>query len=247
MNTKKNKKLGIVLPLLGAVIVSVLVSGATVKAADGLTALDKLIQLLQLAKEADQVVINAPSLGANFTVDDTPTANFNNLALMTDPLTSGNNNYNNFVIERMSLVDQANSSTPLSIKNTWALPLVVSDLLIMGDLGNASSTLTFWYAGTSTVSGVANTLATSSIPNALVNGRGLGAVANAATVIDSNFASSTLAGSEHVSIVVQPGEYFVVHCRAHNAQGSCLRAATGFSDIRVTAQLKGIATSTSQY
>ena len=239
--------------VLGMVLmVGLLVSGVkSVTAQGGKTVLGQAVELLRLVKDLNDTPAGVETpleavLGANFTVDDTPTANFNNLALMTDPSTSGNNNYNNFVLERMSLVDQSNSSTPLSIKNTWNLPIVISNLLIMGDQGNASGTVLFFYAGTSTVSGVANGLATSSIPNALVNGRGLGE-ANASVMIDSNFSSSTLAGSEHTSLVVKPGEYFVVHCRAHTAQGSCLRASSGYSDIRVSVRVTGVATSTPQY
>lgn len=259
MKKNQTRKM-LVLSLVGAVLVSAAVSGVTVRASDGLTVLDKVLQLLQLAKEVDSLPSNTgeASVGAQAaTSDDVTIAKFNSLALVTDPTNSANSNYQNFHLEYVGFVGQVGNATntPLSVKNSWAQTVYAKDAWAKC-IGSPSSTI-YAFAGTSTVPSSPEifTSTSSTLKNfsQLLSGDVM-RTNESGSIVHSSMTSSTVGGfaqgaHNRIGIVpVKQAEYFNIFLRSDEGANLATSTATrGCTDIMVGVTIEGHSTSTVQY
>lgn len=235
--------------LVIAMLLVVLGMGSVVVAqTGGGTVLSDTIRLLELVRELgntpSNVKVTAVSqnggvLGFVTTADDVQTANFNNLALQTNS-DSGKSGYVNAVFEYMDTTNGAASTTPISIKNTWAQDVVAEWALVL-PVGTPTTTIAF-YAGTSTLSGVAYN-ATTALPTCLMNGKLV--VTSTRMLVSSLDPAGT--GVEKGSCIVRPDEYFLLYQRSTDPRWAVTTTADTGADYKFSVRIRVISTSTVQY
>lgn len=222
--------------IVASVVVSLLVTGVVAKA-NGSNLLGDVIKLLGLAKELGNTpTVNESDLGTIFTADDVQTSNFNNIAFASN---ANHPEYVNGIFEYTETLSNAASTTPLSIKNTWAQDVIAEWTMIM-PVGSPSTTIGF-SAGTSTVSGVAYGTAITSAPNCSISN------VEVATSSKKLVSSNDPSVSTHGPCIVAPNEYFVIYQRSTDPKWSVTSTANPGIDYKYSVRIRTLSTSTIQY